>query len=144
MNTDDLAALHALFDTMNDAWARADAEAFGSVFTEDADYVIYTGTHYRGRAKIIDTHDALWKRFLRGTRLHGEIDSVRFPAPDVAVVVSRGTVLKRKTSKPKTDKIQTLVAVRRTDGWRFTAFQNTQRKPLLEWISTRSEPRMAP
>ncbi|WP_433795949.1 SgcJ/EcaC family oxidoreductase [Actinoplanes sp. CA-252034] len=144
MSTDDLAALRRLFEIMNDAWARADAETFGSVFTEDADYVIYTGTHYRGRAKIIDTHDALWTRFLRGTRLHGEIDSVRFPTPDVAIVVSRGAVLKRRNSKPRTDKIQTLVAVRRTEGWLFTAFQNTQRKPLLEWISSRSEPRMAP
>jgi uncharacterized protein (TIGR02246 family) len=144
MSTDDVAALHRLFDTMNDAWARADAEAFGSVFTEDADYVIYTGTHYRGRAKIIDTHDALWSRFLRGTRLHGEIDRIRFPGPDVAVVISRGTVVKKHTRRPKADKVQTLVAVRGDDGWRFTAFQNTRRKPLLEWISSRSEPRMAP
>lgn len=143
-HTADTEALRALLATMNDAWEHADAHRFGSVFTDDADYVIYTGTHYRGRRKIIDTHDALWSRFLKGTRLYGEIVGIRFPGPDVAVIVSRGTVLKRRTGRPRPDKIQTLVAVRRDEGWRFTAFQNTARKPLLEWVSSRSEPRMAP
>jgi uncharacterized protein (TIGR02246 family) len=129
---------------MTEAWDRGDAEAFGEVFTEDADYVVYTGTHYRGRRKIVEAHDALWRRFLRGSRLFGVIDQIRFPAPDVAVVITEGAVLRRRSSRPKANKIQTLVAVRREEGWRFTAFQNTAKKALFEWIASRSEPRMAP
>ena len=63
---------------------------------------------------------------------------------DVAVIVSRGGVLRRRASRPRAVKVQTYVAVRRDGGWLFTAFQNTSRKPLFEWISSRTEPRMAP
>ena len=140
----DVAALRELFARTIEAWGRGDAEAFGAAFTEDADYVIYTGTHYRGRRKIVDVHDALWARFLKNSRLYGEITDIRFPAPDVAVIVSRGGVLRRRASRPRAVKVQTYVAVRRDGGWLFTAFQNTSRKPLFEWISSRTEPRMAP
>ena len=61
-----------------------------ALFTEDADYVVYTGTHYRGRRKIADAHDALWARFLKGSRLRGVIDDIRFPGPDVAILLARG------------------------------------------------------
>ena len=61
----DVAALRELFAHTIEAWGRGDAEAFGAAFTEDADYVIYTGTHYRGRRKIVDVHDALWARLLQ-------------------------------------------------------------------------------
>jgi uncharacterized protein (TIGR02246 family) len=142
--TADIAALRELFTTMNEAWGRADAEAFGATFTDGADYVTYTGTHYRGRRKIVDVHDALWTRFLKGSRLYGMITDIRFPAPDVAVILSRGAVLRWRHSRPRTNKIQTLVAVRREGTWLFTAFQNTARKPLLEWIASRSDRRMAP
>jgi len=140
----DIAALHELFGRMLDAWNRADAGAYGDSFTEDADYVIYTGTHYRGREKIADVHDALWKRFLKGSRLHGLIVDIRFPTPDTAILITRGGVLRRRRSRPRANKVQTLVAVRQQGTWRFTAFQNTSRKPLFEWVSSRTEPRMAP
>jgi uncharacterized protein (TIGR02246 family) len=142
--TDDTIALRDLFARTIEAWDRGDAEAFGAAFTEDADYVIYTGTHYRGRRKIADVHGVLFRRFLKGSRLYGEITDIRFPAPDVAVLVTRGGVLKRRWSRPKADKVQTFVAVRRDGGWLFTAFQNTSRKPLFEWVASRTDRRMAP
>jgi uncharacterized protein (TIGR02246 family) len=140
----DITALRDLFTRTHEAWNRADAEAFGAAFTADADYITFTGTHYRGRPKIVDSHDALWRRFLKGSRLHGEIVDIRFPGPDVAVIVSRGAVLRRRWSRPHTDKVQTFVAVRDAGSWLFTAFHNTAHKPLLEWIANRTEPRMAP
>jgi len=142
--TDDIAELRDLFARMVAAWDRADATAYGDVFTEDADYIVFTGTHYRGRGKIADAHDALWARFLKGSRLHGVIDDIRFPGPDVAIVTARGAILRWRFSRRHTNKVQTLVAVRHEGTWRFTAFQNTARKRLFEWISSRSEPRLAP
>jgi uncharacterized protein (TIGR02246 family) len=142
--TGDIAELRDLFARMVAAWDRADAAAYGDVFTEDADYVVFTGTHYRGRSKIADAHDALWARFLKGSRLHGVIDDIRFPGPDVAIVTARGAILRFRFSRRHTNKVQTLVAVRQEGTWRFTAFQNTARKRIFEWISSRSEPRLAP
>ena len=140
----DVAALHELFDSVTDAWNRADARAFGAAFSADADYITFIGTHYHGRAKIVDAHDALWRRYLRGSRLVGVISDIRFVTPDVAVLTGVGRVRRHRFSGSKPDKAQTYVAVRDEHGWQFTAFHNCQRKPLLEWIGSRGEPRLAP
>jgi uncharacterized protein (TIGR02246 family) len=140
----DLVALRRLFDSTIEAWNRADAEAFGAAFTEDADYITFVGTHYRGRAKIADAHDALWRKYLKGSRLVGHITGIRFPTPDTAVLTAVGKVRRNRFSSAKPDKAQTYAAVRHDDGWRFTAFHNCSKKPLFEWISSRSEPRLSP
>lgn len=137
-------AIRQLFDELNPAWDNADADAFAAGFTDDADYVTFVGSHYRGRAKIAEMHDGLWARFLKGSRLLGQITDVRFVTSDVAVVISVGRVLRSRRSRPKPDKIQTFVAVRTADRWLFTAFHNCKRHPLLEWISNRSDARLAP
>jgi uncharacterized protein (TIGR02246 family) len=106
--------------------------------------VIFVGTHYRGRDAIAAMHEVVWRRFLKGSRLLGQITDVRFVTPDVAVVTSVGRVLKNRFSRRRPDKAQTFVAVRLDATWRFTAFHNCRRRPLLEWISTRTDPRLAP
>ena len=140
----DIAALHALFDSLIEAWNRADAQAFGAAFTEDADYTTFIGTHYRGRAKIADAHDALWGKYLKGSRLVGTVTDIRFVTADVAVITGAGRVRRNRFSGSKPDKAQTYVAVRGDQGWQFTAFHNSTARPLLEWISVRGEPRLAP
>ncbi|MFI5954614.1 SgcJ/EcaC family oxidoreductase [Cryptosporangium sp. NPDC051539] len=141
---DDEKAVRQLFESVHTAWNNADAEAFGDAFTEDADYVIFVGTHYRGRPTITQVHDVLWKKYLKGTRLVGHIVDLRFVTDDVAVLTSVGKIAKGRRGGGKPDKVQTFVAVKRDGRWRFTAFQNTKRRPLLEWISTRSDSRLAP
>lgn len=140
----DVAALHALFDSVIDAWNRADAQAYGAAFTEDADYITFVGTHYRGRAKIADSHDALWRRYLKGSRLVGVITGIRFVTADVAVITGEGRVRRNRFSGSKPDKAQTFVAVRGAEGWRFAAFHNCSRRRVMEWISVKGEPRLAP
>ncbi|MFG1925032.1 hypothetical protein [Cryptosporangium sp. NPDC048952] len=89
-------------------------------------------------------HAALWRKYLKGSRLLGHITDIHFVTADVAVVTSVGRVLKSRFSRRNPDKAQTFVAVREAGGWKFAAFQNTKRRPLLEWISTRSDPHLAP
>jgi hypothetical protein len=60
------------------------------------------------------------------------------------VITGVGRVRRNRFSGSKPDKAQTYVAVRNGPGWQFAAFHNCTRKPLFEWISTRSEPRLAP
>jgi len=142
--TADEAAIRHLFESTLTAWNDADAEAFAAAFTDDADYVIFVGTHYRGREVIAAMHDVLWRRFLKGSRLLGHVTDVRFVTADVAVLTSVGRVQKSRLSRRTPDKAQTFVAVRRDGEWKFTAFHNCRRRPLLEWISARSDPRLAP
>ena len=57
---DDQAAVMALVYALEDAWAAHDANAYGALFTPDATYTTDLGTHYRGRAEIVESHRALF------------------------------------------------------------------------------------
>lgn len=132
----DEAAIRALSGQMHDAWARGDAGAFVAAFTEDADYVVFDGTHLRGRQEIADAHVPLWNGFLKGSTLVGVSSSIQFLGPDVALVHSKGAVLKRHEKKPskRSLSVQTMVAVRQEGTWRFAAFQNTRYRPFADTL----------
>lgn len=103
----------------------------------------FVGSLYRGRAAIVESHRALFRSFLKGTSLADERIEVHFPAADVAVVTSRGDVVKGRRRKPL-GKAQTYTLVRGDGGWRIAAFHNTKRRPLMERISARLQPATAP
>ena len=128
----DEAAIRELFGLLLDDWGRGDGEAYGSRFTEDADYVAFDGTRTRGRREISASHQQLFDKFLKGTRLTGRVLSIKFPSPDVALVhATGGTVMRGKTRpSPERDSIQTLVAVREGAEWRFAAFHNSRVRPI--------------
>lgn len=131
-NPADERAIRELFEKLLEDWARGDGEAYGSRFTEEADYVAFDGSHTRGRADISSSHQQLFDRFLKGSRLTGRIEGTKFLGPDVALVhATGGTVVRGKTEpSPERHSVQTLVAVRRGDEWRFSAFHNTRVRPI--------------
>jgi uncharacterized protein (TIGR02246 family) len=128
----DEAAIRELFGLLLDDWGRGDGEAYGSRFTEDAEYVAFDGTRTRGRREISASHQRLFDKFLKGTRLTGIILGIKFPSPDVALIhATGGTVMRGKTKpSPERDSIQTLVAVREDAEWRFAAFHNSRVRPI--------------
>lgn len=128
----DEAKIHALFEDLLEDWGRGDGEAYGSRFTEDADYVAFDGSHTKGRADIASSHQELFDRFLKGTRLTGHVLSVKFLTPDVAVIhATGGTVMRGKTRpSPERDSVQTLIAVKCEEKWRFAAFHNSRIRPI--------------
>jgi uncharacterized protein (TIGR02246 family) len=89
----DALAVHSLLQRLNEAWAQGDADAFGAVFAEDADYVVFDGTHLKGRAAIVGAHRPLFQGFMRGSRLGGDPPTMRFVTPDVALIHSKGAIL---------------------------------------------------
>jgi uncharacterized protein (TIGR02246 family) len=134
----DEAAIRELFGLLLDDWGKGDGEAYGSRFTEDADYVAFDGTRTTGRREISASHQRLFDKFLKGTRLTGRILSIKFPSPDVALIhATGGTVMRGKTKpSPERDSIQTLVAVREGAEWRFGAFHNTRVRPIGSSLGT--------
>lgn len=143
-NTTDTAAIHALIDGLTEAWDRGDGTTYGAGFTDDATYITYVGTLYRGPEEIGRAHQALFDSFLKGTRLASEVIDLRFHGPDTAVVITRGDTYK-KNRPAKLPKVQTYTVVRQADGeWRVAAFQNTKHKALLEAISFRFQPASKP
>ncbi len=139
------AAIRQLLARLEDAWARGDGKAYGAEFTADATYVTFVGTVYRGAAEIGAAHQVLFDKFLRGTKLAGHLEEIRFVSDGVAVVASRGDVYKGHRPPARLGKVQTYTVVREADGqWRVAAFHNTKRRRLLEAISFRFAPQTAP
>ena len=128
------AAVRTLLQTMNNAWG--DVDAFAACFTEDADYVVFDGSRLKGRQAIAATHRPLFERFLKGSRLVGEPPSVRLLTPEVALIHSKGAILRAGQQRPARRRVsvQTLVAVKQPDGWRFRAFQNTRYRPFAQTL----------
>lgn len=121
-----------LFQHMLDAWTNGDAKAYVEYFTEDADYVSFDGNRAIGRQASADEHDLLFRGVLRGSALVGDIQSIRYITPDVAIVHATGSVLMPWRSKlpKKRQSLQTIIALRTNEGWRFTAFHNTRVRPV--------------
>lgn len=130
--TGDDREIRTLFDALMRAWTDNDAVAYGACFTADADYVSYDGTRAVGRAAMQDAHDRLFRGVLAGSALVGEVESIRYVAPGVAVVHGTASVLMpwRSTLPKRRLSRQTLVAVHTDDGWRFTALQNGRVRPV--------------
>ncbi len=126
------AAVRDLYQELMDGWNRGSGDAFAAVFTEDGDLVAFDGTHFKGREEIAPFHQELFEKWMKGTRLVGEVKDVRFLSPGVALMHAVGSTVMRGKSEPspERDSIQTLVAVREGGEWRLAAFQNTRGRPI--------------
>lgn len=124
----DAAAVRRLYEDLMEGWNRGSGDSFAATFAEDGDLVGFDGNHLKGRRQIASFHQPLFSTWLKGTRLVGKVDSVRFLTPEVALVHAvGGTVMRgRSQSSPERDSIQTLVATREDGEWRFAGFQNTR------------------
>jgi uncharacterized protein (TIGR02246 family) len=130
--THDEAAVRSLYAQLMEGWNAGSGAAFAAPFAEDGDLVAFDGTHFKGRQAIIDFQQPLFDTWLKGTRLVGEVQSVRFLNPDLAVMHALGGTLMRGKAKPDParDSIQTLVVVRSAGTWQLAAFQNTRLRPM--------------
>src|SRR5215212_3197883 len=129
----DEAAVRALYQELMDGWNLGSGDAFAAVFTEDGDLMGFDGTHFKGRQEIAPFHQQLFDKWLKGSRLVGQVKDVRLLHPDIAVMHAvGGTVMRGKSEpSPERDSIQTLVATRQEgDEWRLAAFQNTRLHPI--------------
>lgn len=142
--TGDRDAVCGVLASLAGAWGAADADGYGALFTPDATYTTYVGTHYQGRGDITEAHRALFGGFVKGTELADSILGIRFLGPDAAVVTSRGDTY--EGGRPaELSKVQTYTLTRESDGqWRIAAFQNTQRQPVMERASFLLSPGTVP
>ncbi|MEU4341809.1 SgcJ/EcaC family oxidoreductase [Nocardia sp. NPDC023852] len=126
--TDETAIL-ALLRAQMDAWAAGDGTAFAATFTPDADFVSVIGERIQGRTELATVMQEGFDGFMRGTRMaEPETTTLRFPAPNVAVLITVGDrpMPPGATAPPDARSVQTRVAVRHIGTWLFTTFQNTR------------------
>jgi len=98
-----------------------DAKVIETLFTDDADQLVSSGIWRRGR-------DELVKGMLGSSRSNpGErtitVETVRFPAPDVAIADARYVIAGRDGAEARR-MWSTFFAVRTPDGWRLAAIRN--------------------
>jgi uncharacterized protein (TIGR02246 family) len=127
-NPADEAALRALYEQVMAGWNSGDGNAFAAPFAEDADFVAFDGSYFKGREEIASFHQVLFDQFLKGTRLVGKVRGVRLLTPDVAVMHAvGGTVMPGQSDlEPARNSIQTLVATKHAGEWHLAAFQNSR------------------
>jgi len=131
-SAEDEAAVRSLYTQLMEGWNKGSGEAFSVPFAEDGHLIGFDGMHFKGRDEIVSFHQPLFDKWLKGTRLVGDLASVRFLSPDVALMHAVGGTVMRGKSRPSPERhsIQTLVALRRDAEWRLAAFQNTRVRPM--------------
>ncbi len=138
-------AIRELLDRQVAGWAAGDAEAYAGVFTPDADYVTFLGSHYKGRGAIAASYAPLFKKLLKRSRLNFEITQLRFLTPDVALVHAKGAVVKgRGRPRRRNTRINTTIAVRTDGRWLLAASQNTTHRRLAERLLAKFASRTKP
>jgi uncharacterized protein (TIGR02246 family) len=128
----DEAAIRQLSQALSETWGQGDLRALDELYTPDSDYVTFDGSWLRGLEHNRRAHAELFDGVLAGTRLEGQIESIRFVTDDTAVVISTGALLWPWQKKVPASRLsrQTLVVVRREGRWKIASFQNTRVRPM--------------
>jgi uncharacterized protein (TIGR02246 family) len=108
------------------AWNQHDMKAFSNLFTEDADVVVISGKHMKGRDEIFTYHDGLHKGVMKDRTLTARWKDFRFVGADVAIghIAFAG----RSSSgdeRRNTTALATVVLVKQQGRWLIAAFHNT-------------------
>jgi uncharacterized protein (TIGR02246 family) len=125
-------AIGAIHQHMIDAWNASDGAAFADSFTDDADFVVFEGTHLKGRREIASFNQRVFDTVMKESRIEGAVKFVRVLSPVFAVMhsVLRVTLPGHSKASPGRDSMQ-LTVVRKRDGkWRGEGSMNARRVPM--------------
>lgn len=120
----------ALIDGFVSAFNAHDADAFGRLFAEDADWVSVVGIRVTGRRDIQDEHADAFRKYFSEATLTATDHTVRSLGPDLAVVhftwalTGEGEDEHDSEREPRRG-IIVIVAARESKGWRIKVGQNT-------------------
>lgn len=122
-------AVAAVLDEIYAAWAAGDADAFVAPYTEHATAVL-PGSYLRDRSAIRATMAGAFAGPLKGSTGVHQVQSIRFPAADVAIVISKGGIqfAGQASAAAETRSVDTWLLSRQDGSWRVEAFQNSPEK----------------
>lgn len=135
-NSADEKLIRQLFDNLSKAWNSGNGELYASYFTDDCDYITFSGEYIEGRQAIAKTHQLLFDNFvMRGSKLVGNgIYKIAFLTADIVIVHAKGTVQLRFQKKAPQGRlsINTNIVIRQNEQWKIRAFHNCRvKKPGL-------------
>jgi uncharacterized protein (TIGR02246 family) len=113
------------------AWNTHDMNVLGLIATEDIDFVNVAGLHWKGRAEVVREHADRHKVRFRNSVWRTERVTVRFVAPEVALVhvewETRGDLDFDLKPWPPRKGIFSWLVVKHEGSWRIRSAQNTGR-----------------
>jgi uncharacterized protein (TIGR02246 family) len=119
-----------LIGRLERAWNEADGRAFGEPFAPDADFLTIRGEHLDGREAIAAGHQAIFDSIYKGSSIDFELTGARVLSEEV--ILAHATAVLRAPSGPLAGEhgaVQSLVLVRRGDGWEIAGLHNTLMAP---------------
>ena len=138
----DEAAIRKILEEEVTMWDRGDADGYSRNFAANGTFTNVQGMFFTGYKAFRDRHEQIFKGQFRGTVLQLEVVSLRFVAPDVAVVDTLSWVSGFSKAGPPPDlnldangRLRTrllLVLVRDGNDWKITVYHNVDIKPRIE------------
>lgn len=129
-------AIRAILDNQISAWNAGDANAHGRDLAEDVIYTNIRGESLISARAFISQHAGIFRTIFRNTVAQQDIEELRFPAENVAVVRVLTSVSGLAQMPPgvvtdsqgrlRTKLLQVLV--RRGGEWKIVAYHNTDVK----------------
>jgi uncharacterized protein (TIGR02246 family) len=130
--TPDELAIRAFLPQIIDAWNRGSGEDFAAPFSETADFLTFEGTHLKDRKEIAAFHQQVFDTVVKGTRLEGEVNFVRFVNSQLALMhlVIRVILPGQTKTSPSRDSLPLHVVTKRDEGWQIEGSINTRKLTL--------------
>lgn len=123
---EDETAIKAIVQQMQDGWNAGNGKAFAAPFAEDADYVIVNGMRLKGRDVIASMHQRIFDTFYKNSQNRGDVKSVRFLRPDIAIAHVEWTLKFMENGNNREAKaINSIILSKENRQWGIAAFQNT-------------------
>ncbi len=133
---DDIRQIKGMEETTARGWDNNNGTELSLAFTEQADYVTFNGEWYESREAIAKAHQDLFDGPLKGSSIDDrKIRAIRFVSDQTAIIHVKGAVKQKGRKKPAKSRlsIQTLVAIKENDRWKFTAFHNARIRRFSLW-----------
>ena len=134
----DRRAIQAILDAFTVAWNKHDMKAMSELFREDADFVVVTAQHLRGRQEIYRYHDDLHKGLFQDSQRKARWEDLRFIREDVAL----GHIYfehpdPKATGRASRTALALVVLTKEKKKWWIASLQNTLKygPPLPEQFS---------
>jgi uncharacterized protein (TIGR02246 family) len=123
--THDETAVRDVLARMYQAWAAEDPDAIARLYLDDVT-VVMPGVYRTSSDEVRAYFAAGFDGPLKGSRASDEVRSVKFAAPDAAIVTSEGGVMMAgESSVPAARCVRATWVLARSDGqWRIAAYHN--------------------
>ena len=124
--TDDEIAVYNLYQQLLKSWNDQNAGNYGRLFTDSASVIGFDGSLMNGSREITEALRAIFANH-KTNWFVGKVRDIRFLTTEVVLLRAVAGMYSPASPEisPKTNAIQSLVAVKKDGAWAIALFQNT-------------------